>query len=467
MKKFTLTRTLAVALSALATSASVSAESAERDTITVFNAVRFYDGYLVENNPEDATLDGILRHRTSLYALKLTDEQLAQIGDSLEMHVSVQACCDNYDRIGNVNIALVPKGQETYKPDDVQRIEIGRFITPFMDMNKKPQSVPYEYKIPYLSYVFRDSELREKYDFWVEFELFGVPYAANKQIKGCADRSDVFLGTLKFSTLAANRGVPTDKDVLVPIVIKNPEYIAHNLNNYDENATDELGKTIKTYTFSVPKDVADGQIVLVTSNHGANDGGEEYNRRWHYVYYDGDAEPILTYKPGRTSCEPFRKYNTQLNGIYGYFKRSDASWQSFSNWCPGDVIDNRIISLGAVKAGTHTVCISVPDAVFNDKQGDIPVSIFFQGLTEGVLTGIDNVQADEAKPLVAISRTGNTLAASSSEGIVAIELRDLQGKLIRQSECEKTISCAGCASGIYLISVELTNGIVETHKIAL
>lgn len=467
MRNFTFDRIFAVVVFMVTVCTGLKAQTNGRDTVTVFDAVRFYDGYLVENNPEDPTLDGILRHRTSLYAIKLTDEQLAQIGDSLEMHVRVQACCDNYDRIGNVNIAFVPKGQETYKPDEVQRIEIGRFITPFMNKNKKPDTVPYEYKVPYLSYIFRDSELRAQYDIWVELEIFGVPYAANQQIKGCADRSDVFLGTLKFSTINENRGVTTDKDVLVPIVIKNPEYIARNLNNYDEQATDELGKTIKTYTFTVPKDVADGQLVLVTSNHGANEGGEEYNRRWHYIYYDGGEEPVMVYKPGRNSCEPFRKYNTCPNGIYGYFKKSDETWQSFSNWCPGDVIDNRIIDLGEVKAGTHTVCISVPDAEFVGKQGDIPVSIFFQGLTEGILNNIEGVSVEESKPLVIITKTGRTLVAGSSEGIVSIELRDLQGKLVRQTECGKTINCSGCASGIYLVSVELMNGIIETHKVLL
>lgn len=467
MRKFTFDRIFAVVVFMVTVCTGLKAQTNGRDTVTVFDAVRFYDGYLVEKNPEDPTLDGILRHRTSLYAIKLTDEQLAQIGDSLEMHVRVQACCDNYDRIGNVNIAFVPKGQKTYKPDEVQRIEIGRFITPFMNKNKKPDTVPYEYKVPYLSYIFRDSELRAQYDIWVELEIFGVPYAANQQIKGCADRSDVFLGTLKFSTINENRGVMTDKDVLVPIVIKNPEYIAHNLNNYDERATDEIGKTIKTYTFTVPKDVADGQLVVVTSNHGANEGGEEYNRRWHYIYYDGGEEPVMVYKPGRNSCEPFRKYNTCPNGIYGYFKRSDETWQSFSNWCPGDVIDNRIIDLGEVKAGTHTVCISVPDAEFVGGQGDIPVSIFFQGLTEGILNNIDGVSMEESKPLVTITKTGKTLVAGSSEGIVSIELRDLHGKLVRQTECGKTINCSGCASGIYLVSVELMNGIIETHKVLL
>ncbi len=453
--------------------ACAGANASERDTLTVFDAARFYDGYLVENLPEDPTLDGILRHTTSNYAVKLTDEQLDQIGDSLQMHVWVQACCDNYDRIGNVNLAFVPKGRESYKIDfsnpdpDVERIEIGRFITPFMNKNKKPDTVPYSYEVPYLGYIFRDKTLREKYDIWVELEIFGVPYAAQKQVSGCADRSDVFLGTLKFSSLQENRGVQTDKDVLVPVVIKKPEYIGHNFNNYDEQGTDEIGKAVKTYEFEVPKDVADGIIVLVTSNHGANENGEEYNRRWHYVYYDDAEEPVLTYKPGRKSCEPFRQYNTMGNGIYGILKRSDATWQSFSNWCPGDVIDNRIIELGSVKAGKHKIKLSVPDAVFNGKQGDFPVSIFFQGLTEGEFAGIEAVETEKAKTLVGFTVSGGVLTANSSEGIVELEVRDLQGKLVRRNECQKSIAISGVRPGIYLVSAELTNGIIETHKVKL
>ena len=463
MKKKALGKILMAGAFSLLATTSVTAE--ERDTLTLFDDVTFYDGYQLTNNPDSALQDGILRHRTSLYAVKMTDDQLNMIGDSLEMHVSVRACCDNYDRIGNINLAFVPKGQDTYVPDSVKRIEIGRFITPFMNMNKNPKVVPYEYQIPYLSYIFRDADLRSKYDFWVEYELFGVPYAANTQVAGCSGRSDVFKGTLKFSSKKENQNVTTDKDVLVPIVIKNPEYMGvMNLNNYKETATDTLGLTTKTYYYDVPKDVESGMLVIVTSNHGANSGGEEYNRRWHFVYVDDEL--LLGYKPGRTSCEPFRKYNTQSNGIYGIFKKTDATWQSFSNWCPGDVIDNRILALGQVKAGQHKVRISVPDAEFVDSQGDIPVSIFFQGLTEGSVTGIDT-PTTEQKQFVGLQFSGNTLNANSTEGIVSIELRDLQGKLLRQTECEKSISLAGCPAGIYLVSVELMNGIVETQKVKL
>ena len=75
----------------------------EHTSIQLFDEVTFYDGYLFENNPDADMQDGVLRHRTSLYAVRMTDEQLAQVGDSLFMKVYVKACCDNYDRIGNIS----------------------------------------------------------------------------------------------------------------------------------------------------------------------------------------------------------------------------------------------------------------------------------------------------------------------------------------------------------------------------
>lgn len=460
MKK-TLLLMASLALSAMPTSLRADDESNE-NSFRLYQAVTFYDGYMLENNPDSLVDDGILRHSCSLYAVPLKDEHYALIGDSLRMHVAVTACCDNYDRIGNINLAFVPKGSEKYNPDSVARIEIGRFITPFMNKNKTPKSVPYDYNLNYLSYILRDSQLREKYDIWVEYELFGVPYAANEQISGCAGRSDVFKGTLTFYSSKPAASL-TDDDVLVPIVMKKPEYKGNNLNNYNEQGTDTIGKTTKTYTFEVPTDVADGQIVLVTSNHGSNSGGEEYNRRWHYVYYD-DAL-VLTYKPGRTSCEPFRQYNTQLNGIYGLSARTDEEWQSFSNWCPGDVIDNRIIALGAVKAGTHKIRISVPEAEFVDQQGDIPVSIFFQGLKTGTLNSIQQIKRPSCEAHISIA--DGKISVQSAQGVMAIELYTLQGQCLLRKELVHEAQLPNCPKGIYLVNVELTNGVIETHKMMI
>ena len=260
--------------------------------------------------------------------------------------------------------------------------------------------------------------------------------------------------------------------------MKHPEYRGNDLNNYNENATDTIGKTTKTYTFEVPEDVQDAQLVIVTSNHGAggyldSDGvphyGEEYCRRMHFIYYDGDL--ALTYRPGRTSCERWRIYNTQSNGIYGATSKTDEEWQSFSNWCPGDVIDNRIIHLGAVKAGTHKVRITVPDAEFNGNaegqhDGNFPVSIFFQGLTDGNLsTAISQASIQTVPGKVKFECRNGQLSFSSDVAINSVELYSGDGRLLRRSYGNSPVSLSAYGKGLYVASVELADGMVVTRKI--
>ena len=35
-----------------------------------------------------------------------------------------------------------------------------------------------------------------------------------------------------------------------------------------------------------PSKLNDAKLYVITSNHGANSGGEEYNRRNHYIYFE-------------------------------------------------------------------------------------------------------------------------------------------------------------------------------------
>jgi hypothetical protein len=339
-------------------------------SITLFEDAVFFDGYAtVSNEPVPA---GVVRLRNDVLTRKLTDAELDSVQNTLKVEVVIGALCDNYDRIGSVALAFVPKGQSKYAVDDVERIEVGRYITPFMDKNKKPDEVPYDFDADNLAPVLRDPELREKFDLWLELELFGVPYAANDEVSGCANRSDVFRGSV---TLKSDSSAPAAAfDDLLPLAYK------ASFNNYERGASDMLGTTKKTIEFTLAADTTDTELVLITSNHGANSGGEEYSRRDHFVYVDD--EQVLKYKPGRTSCEPFRMYNTQANGIYGSAKRSDSEWQSFSNWCPGDVIDTRVIALGALPAGKHAFVLDVPDAEFVGGEGNLPVSLYVQSVTK-------------------------------------------------------------------------------------
>ncbi|WP_437959452.1 peptide-N-glycosidase F-related protein [Sorangium sp. So ce119] len=338
----------------------------EPEEVPVLENVAFYDGYAA--TVDEPIPDGVIRHNNSLVATRLTDELLAKVQTALKIRVVVGALCDNYDRLGSVNLALVPKGAQTYDPGEVDRIEVARFVTPFMDMNRQPTTVPYEWEASNLVPILRDADLLADHDVWFELSIFGVPYAANDEVAGCAGRNDTQLGSLLLYTDSTQEA--QDFSVLLPLAI------GEDLNNYAMGASDKIGTTRKTVRFALPADTQNAQLVLITSNHGANQGGEEYVRREHYAYVDGKL--ALQYKPGRASCEPFRKYNTQSNGIYGLSPRSDEEWQSFSNWCPGDVIDTRIVPWGAASAGMHEFVIDVPDATFVGGEGNFPFSLYVQ-----------------------------------------------------------------------------------------
>lgn len=457
------TKTLLAAV-AMALPMALMAEGDGQTVHTLFDHVTFYDGYRVQDFTAgvDST-PGVLHHTTYLYAKKLTDDVLDNIGETLSLQVAVHACCDNYDRLGNINLALVPKGQTAYSTDSVQRLELGRFITPFMNKNKEPSTCPYRFNANYLSLILRDGRLRRDYDLWLEYELFGVPYAAQQQVDGCEGRSDVFQGTL--SLLTSQPALPTvDTDVLVPIHIKGPEWSSQRgINNYDSLCTDTLGKTIKTWTFTVPENCTDGQLVFVTSNHGSNSGGEEYERRWHYVYVDGEL--ALTYRPGRRTCEPYRLYNTQSNGIYGTSFKQPSDWQTFSNWCPGNVIDNRIIHMGAVEAGEHSFTISVPDAVFAGSQGYFPVSVFFQGVTEGTVTAISDAVTTERVASVTVADGQLTITPACSDNVANVDLYDLQGRRLYHANDASPIALSVWPQQVLLVNIETADGIIETHKV--
>jgi len=413
--------------------------------ITVYDNVLFYDGYAgLVSNP---TAPNVVRLRNDLFTKKLTPTELSQIGNTLELSLLITAACDNYDRIGNVNLALVPKYSLSYNPATTSRIELGRFITPFMNKNIQPTSVPYSFIVDNVTKILKDSYLNSIYDFWIELEVFGVPYAANTQVAGCAGRNDVFFGTLDLITDGATT-VPNDTFIL-------PLNFKKDLNNYAVGASDAVGTTVRTINFNLTSPINNAKFELITSNHGANSGGEEYNRRWHYITLD--TNPILTYRPGEPSCEPYRVYNTQGNGIYGATPRSDAQWQSFSNWCPGAVIPIREIQLGNLSAGAHSFVISVPDAVFVGGQGYIPVSLYLQG--ENTVLENENFSFFDFEYYP--NPTNEMININSNYNIKSIQLIDLQGRLLETKvvdETQSSFTIANYSNGIYFLKVTSEKG---------
>lgn len=416
-------------------------------TTNIFNQVLFYDGYAgLVNQP---TPTGVTRFRNDLISRKLTESELSSFGSTLTINVAVKAACDNYDRIGNVNLALVPKNQVTYVPESVSRIELARFITPFMNYNISPDTVPYTFNVDNMAKIFKDPSIIATYDIWIELQLFGVPYAANTQVLGCEGRNDVFYGTLNFvsntTTVAAN-------EVLIPLNFQ--KY----LNNYQVGASDAIGQTTRTISFNIQNNLTNANLYLITSNHGANSGGEEYNRRWHYIDFDGVQ--IASYRPGELTCEPYRVYNTQANGIYGSAPRTNAQWQSFSNWCPGSKIPIRVLPLGSVTGGTHVFKIRVPTAIFTNGEGYFPVSLYLQGTNTVLNTNDFNTVDYYLSP----NPTSDFITLNTNNIIEKVSVFDISGKELWSGN-SKTIDLSNFQSGMYLLKIKFENFEIMTEKI--
>lgn len=432
-------------------------KTAAQDTysLTVFDEILFYDGYA--ETVAEPVPDGVIRHSNSLYAKKLTEDQLAQFGNTLTLNVTIKASCDNYDRIGNINLAFVPKNSTSYVPSEVTRLEIGRYITPFMDMNEQPDEVPYIYTIDNVAQIFKDEALLAEYDFWVELELFGVPYAANQQIAGCDGRNDVFYGTLEFVS-GNNPQITYSNNLVVPLSFK------YELRDYTLNGTDELGETVRTVNFTLDQPLPNAKLYLITSSHGANSGGEEYVRRWHYIYVDGTE--VLSYRPGGVSCVPYSIYNTQGNCIYTNCNTgvpladTNSAW-SWNNWCPGDKIPIRVVDLGTLAAGDHSFKIDVPAAVFNGDQGMIPMSAYIQG-NDQVLDADDfstsqiSVVPNPVSDIATIVTNGVAITHYSVVSITGQELL---------SGTASTIDMNGLATGVYVVKAQLDNNRSVIRKI--
>jgi hypothetical protein len=417
--------------------------------LRIYDTVLFYDGYasLASIATKPAPPAGIVRLSTSLYTRKLTSSQLAAIGDSLFLKVIVKASCDNYDRIAQVGLAFVPKGDTTYDKSKVKRIELARFITPFMNKNRKPDTVPYDFTIHNVASILKEKHITDSFDIWFELGIFGVPYAAQTEVAGCAGRNDVFYGTVDLYT---NSPIAPQNDNYF-IGLSNQFYV----NNYQAGASDTIGVTAKTITFNLPYNTDDASLYLITSNHGAGSGGEEYNRRKHFIFFDGDT--VLTYTPGFTSCEPYRKYNTQGNGIYGPSVKTDATWQSFSNWCPGAIIPIRTIFLGNLLKGSHTFKLSVPAAIFNLKDGYFPLSVYLQGKViypiKNEIALIDNSDDITLYP----NPAQDIVSIASPIKVKTLDIFNMVGQKVLTSN-SKTFNVIELPQGMYFIHISLENG---------
>jgi hypothetical protein len=138
----------------------------------------------------------------------------------------------------------------------------------------------------------------------------------------------------------------------------------YSIDNKDKTA----GKNSRQVSFELANDTKATTLYMISSGHGAADGGEEYNWRTHVIDLDGKEYIRLEMNQ---DCTPYEVYNTQPNGIY----TGDMSKERRS-WCPGGLVPTKVINLGPLPKGKHSLKISIPDAEFEKTDSKYYVSAY-------------------------------------------------------------------------------------------
>ncbi|HWW42850.1 peptide-N-glycosidase F-related protein [Pedobacter sp.] len=325
-----------------------NAQSKHETTISVIKEVNFYDGYAKPVN--EPVKPGIIRISNTQYIRKLSNQEKQSIGDSITLKVVVKAGCDNYDRIGRVTLFSVPK-DKNYDSPEAKQFELLRIMTPFNYKTREPDHTPYTTTINQLAGLFKNKET----DVWIMTEIFGTTSAGQKETIGCD-------GSLLTYTASVNlTSSKTKKNNLVqPIALLS--YFP--LNGEDSTA----GHNTKEVAFHVDNNIKTAVLYLITSGHGAGEGGEEYNWREHVIYVDGKEYTRIAVNQ---NCVPYEIYNTRNNGIYG----PDIA-QERRSWCPGAPVPTRAINLGKLTPGNHNIKIAVPEAKLLNNQSTYYLSAY-------------------------------------------------------------------------------------------
>jgi GLPGLI family protein len=108
-------------------------------------------------------------------------------------------------------------------------------------------------------------------------------------------------------------------------------------------------------SFTLTKDLKDAKLRYITTGHGGWGNGDEFVPKKNTIWLD--EKETFAFTPWRQDCGSYRLSNPASGNFESGLSSSDLSR---SNWCPGTVTNPNWISLGDLKAGTHTIKVTIP-----------------------------------------------------------------------------------------------------------
>jgi hypothetical protein len=160
-----------------------------------------------------------------------------------------------------------------------------------------------------------------------------------------------------------------------------------------QSLPDFFANRVLEQSFDLPQKAKNVKLYYTTTGHGGHSGGDEFIKIKNSVFIN--KELVLDTIPWRDDCASFRRFNP-TSGVW--LKKDSASYIDFkakaykvkeieeriassdlsrSNWCPGSHVKPFVAKLGDLKAGKHSLKISIPaSAAYEDKLNHWLVSAY-------------------------------------------------------------------------------------------
>ncbi|MGQ2981995.1 GLPGLI family protein [Flavobacterium sp.] len=319
-------------------------------------------------NFSDASIsnDSVLRFANGSIALRKIKFPEIKTGSQVFVELIEQSNGDAYDRTGSV--FLIPEDE---KRSFLNGLKNGANTLPLYDNGngKKYQGVT------------RTDSYSPLLELMRFFTPFGIKQYGHIQLKGkewheiVPYRQDVSELSPLFSNKEMWVGVfigNYDKGghkISLDVTIHNDE-TQYNKDNFvlplfnTVNVMEMAGQEYSTMfnapkglevTFTLDKDVKNARLRYITTGHGGWENGDEYLPKKNTITLDGKI--AFAFVPWRQDCGSYRLFNPASGNFENGLSSSDYSR---SNWCPGTVTNPEFIDLGDLKAGKHTLTITIP-----------------------------------------------------------------------------------------------------------
>jgi Peptide-N-glycosidase F, C terminal/Peptide-N-glycosidase F, N terminal len=318
----------------------------------VFSGLNFYNGYAA-NAYTDA--GGVIYLNNTVAIKKISLKGKANANASLKGELRIYQQGDGYDRDGQVFfirdsvVKALLNNQTTFDAAAKSKIDsytpkTGYFyITPFFFWYQSIKSVPYTFDLKDVASLLTGDD-----SCWVGVSAWGTHL----------DQSN-WVGKNEPRSFSADFKITADNSVAG----NNPTYVQAVQFG---TITDAAGKNSRTMTktITVPYNLKNAKIIVISQAWGAGNGGEEYTYRTHNVSWDNNQ--IGTFS-SKAACGP----NTM---------RSFDISSSPRNWCPSEIVTPHTVAISNnITAGSsHVVKVDIVNAQA-DANNYFKLSVYIAG----------------------------------------------------------------------------------------